>query len=358
MDIDIRDIPPELKKNPDDYLKGPLGFGKIFCDRMFRCTWSEAKGWHDAEISAYEAIPLDPAALVLHYAQEIFEGLKAYSIPNGGIGMFRPEMNANRMNASARRLVMPEMPVEDQLQAFDLLVRQLEDWIPSQEGYSLYVRPTMIATTPVLGVQPAVDYLYYVICSPVAGYFARGFEPVRITTSQQYVRAAVGGVGAVKTGGNYAASLMAAKKAKKEGFDQVVWLDAKEHRYIEEMGGMNIFFVKGERLYTCELTGSILPGITRDSILTLAPEMGWQVEETLLEVDEICAGIDSGEVSEIFACGTAAVITAVSEFCHAGKNHKIGDGKPGPITSRLYKTLTDIQTWRIEDTHGWTHWVK
>ncbi len=354
MDIRIEPMKPELKKDPKEILAGELGFGQVFCDQMFTVEYNPEQGWHNARIRPYEPFQLDPAALVLHYAQEIFEGLKAYRLPDGGVGMFRPEMNAERMNNSARRLVMPELPVEGQLKAMHWLVKELKDWVPDKAGYSLYLRPTMIATTPVLGVRPSNDYLYYIICSPVAGYFSGGFKPVRIATSQQYVRAAVGGVGAAKTGGNYAASLLAAKAAKEEGFDQVVWLDAKEHRYIEEMGGMNIFFVSGKKLMTCPLTGSILPGITRNSILTLAPELGYEVEETLLDANEVCAKIDSGEIGEIFACGTAAVITAVGEFSHGGTNHKVGDGQPGEITKHLHETLTGIQNGKLEDRHNWT----
>jgi len=358
MEIKINEIPAELKKDPAKILEGTLGFGQIFCDRMFKTTYTPEKSWHDAHIGAYEPIVLDPAALVLHYAQEIFEGLKAYKQNDGTVAMFRPEMNAQRFNNSAKRLVMPEVPVEDQLKAFEMLVKELVDWIPTKEGYSLYIRPTMIATTPILGVQPSKEYLFYVICSPVAGYFAGGFKPVSITTSEEFVRAAVGGIGAAKTGGNYAASLMAAKVAKEQGFDQVVWLDANHHRYIEEMGGMNIMFVKGKKIFTCPLTGSILPGITRNSVFTLAPELGYSIEETMLDADQICKEIDSGEISEIFACGTAAVITAVGNFSHKGVNHQVADGQPGDVSKNLYNTLTGIQRGEIADKHGWVHRIE
>ncbi len=357
MEIRIRKTPDHLKRDPKQVLAGKLGFGQVFCDRMFRARWSEEKGWHDAEIAAYEPIPLDPGALVFHYAQEIFEGLKAYRRPDGGIGMFRPVMNAERFNRSATRLVMPEVPVDDQMQAMTMLVKELQDWIPSGEGQALYLRPTMIASNPVLGVKPATEYLYFVIGSPVGAYFENGFSPVKVATSQEYVRAAVGGTGAAKCGGNYAASLLAAKIAKAQGYDQVVWLDAKEHRYIEEMGGMNIFFVYGDTLATCPLTGSILPGVTRNSILTLAADLGLKAEERMLDVDEVCRGIDAGEVTEVFACGTAAVVTAVGVFGHNGTDHRVGNGEPGQTTRRIYDTLTGIQTGKLGDKHGWCHRV-
>ena len=356
MQIRYREVPAHAKKDPKEALSGALGFGRVFCDRMFTARFTEDKEeWHDAEIGPYEPIPLDPAALVLHYAQEIFEGLKAYRLPDGGVGLFRPDMNAKRMNDSARRLVMPEMPIDHQVDAYCALVRELKDWVPSQDGYSLYLRPTMIGTTGVLGVRPAKDYLYYVICSPVSGYFERGFLPVRVVTSAKYVRASVGGLGAAKTGGNYAASLLAAQEAKAKGFDQVVWLDAVEHRYIEEMGGMNIFFVyHGEVLTTSPLTGSILPGITRDSILKLAPELGLKALEVRLDADHVAEDIESGKITEVFACGTAAVVTAVSEFHHCGKGHLVGNGEPGPVATKLYETITGIQAGKLPDKYGWT----
>ncbi|RJO65939.1 MAG: branched-chain amino acid aminotransferase [Myxococcales bacterium] len=354
MQITIRSVPEAQKRNPKEVLSKPLGFGRVFADRMFRMRWNEKKSWHDAEICAYEPLVLDPAALIFHYAQEIFEGLKAYRLPDGGVGLFRPKLNAERMNASARRLVMPEIPVEAQMQALTMLLRELKDWAPSAEGSSLYIRPTMIGVTPVLGVRPASDYLYYIICSPVSGYFEKGFAPVKVATSEEYVRAAAGGLGASKAGANYAASLLAAKVAKTKGYDQVVWLDAKEHRFIEEMGGMNIFFVYGKQLLTSPLTGSILPGITRDSILKLAPEMDLEVEECRLSVDKVTRDINSGKITEIFACGTAAVVTAVSIFSHKGTDCQVGNGEPGPVTTRLYNQLTGIQTGKLADTHGWT----
>lgn len=358
MQISISEIPNEMKKDAKELLSKPLGFGKNFCDKMFKLCWDEKRGWHDAEICAYAPLSLDPAALVLHYAQEAFEGMKAYRLPDGGIGMFRPDMNCRRMNTSARRLVMPEIAEEDQLQAIVTLLKELDEWIPSGEGQSLYIRPTLFATNPVLGIRPGTEYLFMIICSPVAAYFERGFAPVRIATSEKYVRAAVGGLGAVKAGANYVASLLAAKSAKEKGYDQVLWLDAVEHRYIEEMGAMNIFFVYGDTLTTCPLTGSILPGITRDSILRLAPDLGYKVEERLLDVEDATVDIDSGKITEVFACGTAAVITAVSVLGHKDKDHGVGNGEPGEITLKLYKALTGIQTGKAEDPYDWLYRVK
>jgi len=357
MHIDIREVPKHLRKDPKDLLSKPLGFGQVFCDRMFKATWNGAQGWHDAAIGPYEPLVLDPAATVFHYAQEIFEGLKAYRTVDGGVALFRPEANCERFNQSAKRLVMPTVPLEDQLEVMTTLVSLLRDWVPDQEGYSLYLRPAMIGTTAVLGVKPALDYLYYIICSPVAGYFPTGFEPVRVNTSITYSRAAEGGTGMAKCGGNYAGSMAALKEAKDQGFSQNIWLDAKEHRYVEEMGGMNIMFVYGDTIRTCPLTGTILPGITRDSIGRLAPDLGYRFEEAHLDITEVCADIDRGKVTEVFACGTAAVVTAISHISHLGAPHQVGDGTPGEVTHHLYRTLVDIQTGRAKDPYGWTRKV-
>ncbi len=354
MKIEVQDIPAELLRNPKEILSKPLGFGQVFCDRMFTCRWNEKEGWHNAKIGPHEPLVLDPASLVFHYGQEIFEGLKAYRLPDGGVGLFRPEMNAKRFNRSAARLMMPEVPVELQLEAYHTLVKELKDWVPSQDGYSLYLRPTMIGVNAELGVKPASEYLFFIICSPVSGYFADGFKAVKIATSENYARAAEGGTGMAKCGGNYAASLKALKEAKDAGYAQNVWLDAKEHRYIEEMGGMNIMFVYEDTVKTCPLTGTILPGITRFSLGELIPDMGYKFEESLLDVEEVCKDIDNGKIKEIFACGTAAVITGISVFAHKGVDHKVGNGEPGENTTKLYKTLTGIQTGKLEDKFDWT----
>ena len=354
MDIAIRELPPHIQKDPRDVLSKPLGFGQVFADRMFKMTWSENKGWHNAEIAPYGPISLDPAALVFHYAQEIFEGMKAYRLPDGGVGLFRPEMNCRRLNDSAERLMMPTIPVEDQMQAINTLVSELRDWVPFNDGFALYIRPTMIAVNAELGVKPAREYLFYIICSPVSGYFAEGFKPVSVVTNTDYSRACVGGTGAAKCGGNYAASLKALAEAKAQGYSQNVWLDAKEHRYIEEMGGMNIMFVYGDTIKTSPLTGTILPGITRNSISTLIPDLGLKLEESMLDIDQVCADIDSGAITEVFACGTAAVVTAINVFAHKGVDHNVGNGEAGEVTTKLYKTLTTIQNGRAEDPYGWT----
>jgi len=353
MKIEICDIPAELKKNPDVIKSRTLGFGQLFTDRMFITKWNKEKGWHDAKIQAHQALTLDPAALVFHYGQEIFEGLKAYRQTDGGVSLFRPEMNCIRMNQSAKRLMMPTIPVELQLEAIKKLVSLLNDWVPSQDGYSLYLRPTMIGSNAELGIKPASEYLYFIICSPVSGYFADGFKTIKIVTSEKYARAAEGGTGAAKCGGNYAASLKALKEAKEAGYAQNVWLDGKEHRYIEEMGGMNIMFAYGNTIKTCPLTGTILPGVTRDSLMKLLPEFGCRYEETLLDVDQVCSDIDDGLITEIFACGTAAVVTPIHVFAHKGVEHFVGDGEPGEISTKLYEKLTGIQTGKVEDKYGW-----
>ena len=354
MDIAIRELPPHVKKDAKEVLSKPLGFGQVFCDRMFKMKWNPEQGWHDAEIAPYGPLSLDPAALVLHYAQEIFEGMKAYRLPDGGVGLFRPEMNCARLNDSAERLMMPTIPVEDQMQAINMLVSELQEWVPNNDGYALYIRPTMIAVNAELGVKPAREYLFYIICSPVSGYFADGFKPVSVVTSTEYSRACIGGTGAAKCGGNYAASLRALAQAKDEGYSQNIWLDAQEHRYIEEMGGMNLMFVYGDTIKTSPLTGTILPGITRNSISTMIPDMGLKFEETMLDIDQVCADIDNGVITEVFACGTAAVITAIDVLAHKGVDHKVADGKAGDVTMKLYNTITSIQSGKAEDRYDWT----
>lgn len=353
MTIEIRPVDPHApRRDPARELEGPLGFGKLFAPRMFS-AWYKKGEWTEVAVHDHQKIPFDPAALVFHYAQEIFEGLKAYRQPDGGIALFRPDRNAWRMNHSAERLAMPTMPAELQIEAFSSLVKDLKDWVPARHGASLYLRPTMFATNAVLGVQPGDEYVYYVIASPVDAYFKGGFKPVSLMTSREYVRAAVGGTGAAKCGGNYAASLLAGKLAKKQGYDQVIWLDAKEHRYIEEMGGMNIFFVYGDTLCTAPLTGSILPGITRDSILKLAVELGYKVKEVMLDVDQVMADIDRGTVTESFACGTAAVVSPVGRILHDNVLHEVNGNEPGAVTAALHKYLTDLQFGVGPDPFGW-----
>jgi branched-chain amino acid aminotransferase len=352
--MEIRVLPlPEEKKKPRFTDESQLGFGKIFTDRMFIAEWKAGKGWIDARIEPYGPFSLDPSCLVLHYAQEIFEGLKAYKWADGSIALFRPEMNARRFNISADRLCMPEVPEELFLRGVEELVKLEADWIPSSAGTSLYIRPTMIAVEPVLGVKPSDHFYFYVILSPVGAYYSGGFNPVKIMVEDRYVRATPGGTGEAKTGGNYASSLKAGLEAKKKGFDQVLWLDGVERRYIEEVGAMNMFFAYGNRVVTAPLEGSILNGITRNSVISLAGELGFTVDESKIEIDTIMADISSGKITEAFGSGTAAVITPVGALCYKDQNLEIGSGRVGSLTQKLYDTLTGIQTGHIPDRFGW-----
>ncbi|CAH2030920.1 branched-chain amino acid aminotransferase [Trichlorobacter ammonificans] len=357
MDIAVLPLAPEqMKARVADESK--LGFGRQFTDRMFLAEWSVDRGWHSARIKPYEPFVLDPAALVFHYSQEIFEGLKAYKWQDNRIALFRPEMNARRFNHSAARLCMPEVPEELFLDGIDRLVSLERDWIPTAPGTSLYIRPTMIAVEPVLGVKPSDHYYFYVIMSPVGAYYAAGFKPVSIMVEDRYVRAVPGGTGDAKTGGNYAASLKAGLEAKKKGYDQVLWLDGRERRYIEEVGAMNMFFAYGTHIVTAPLTGSILSGITRESVLRLALELGCTVEERMIDVEHLLQDMKSGAVTEAFGSGTAAVVTPVGRFCYKDECLTVGNGGVGTITQRLYDTLTGIQTGTIEDRFGWIRFVE
>ncbi|MDX2643601.1 branched-chain amino acid aminotransferase [Streptomyces sp. PA03-1a] len=331
------------------------GFGRHFTDHMVTIRWTEGRGWHDAELVPYAPLSIDPANMTLHYAQTIFEGLKAYRQPDGSVATFRPEANAERFQASARRLAMPELPVETFLAAVDALVTQDEAWVPSQGEQSLYLRPFMFATEVGLGVRPANEYLFMVIASPAGAYFPGGVKPVSVWLSEEYVRAAPGGTGAAKAGGNYAASLVAQAQAIEHGCDQVVWLDAIERRWIEEMGGMNLYFVYGDTIVTPELTGSLLPGITRASLLRIAADLGYEVREGRISVDDWKNGNADGSLTEVFACGTAAVITPVGSVKSTRADWTVGDGEPGEVTMKLRKALLDIQTGQSPDTHGWMH---
>lgn len=352
MDIKIKKIPiEELKPKPTK--DTPLGFGRIFTDYMFTMNYEEDRGWFGPTIQKYENISLSPSAIVLHYGQEVFEGMKGYFRADGKIGLFRPDRNFQRFNNSAERLCMPTIPVEDQKQALFELLKLEKDWFPQSENATIYIRPNMIATEPGLGVKSSKSYLYYIILSPSGAYFSKGFLPVTVFVTEKYIRAAVGGIGTAKTGGNYAASLLAGKEAKEKGCDQVLWLDAKERRYVEEVGAMNICFVFGNRIVTSELDGAILEGVTRDSVLTLAQHLGYGVEERRISIDEIVGGIKSGELTECFGCGTAAVISPVGKLTYKDEIFKISD-EPGPISVQLFKELTDIQWGRKEDTFGWT----
>jgi branched-chain amino acid aminotransferase len=333
------------------------GFGRFFTDHMVTVRWTEDAGWHDAQLVPYAPIPFDPASNVLHYGQAIFEGLKAYRQPDGSIASFRPEANARRFQLSAHRLAMPELPEDLFLASLDALVDVDRAYVPSDPEESLYLRPFMFSTEVGLGVRPANEYLYVLIASPVGAYFKGGVKPVSVWLSTEYVRAAPGGTGEAKFAGNYAASLIAQAQAAEKGCDQVVWLDAHEHRWVEEMGGMNLFFVYGEgadaRVVTPALTGSLLAGVTRDSLLSVAKDLGYGAEEARINIDDWREGNASGEITEVFACGTAAVITPVGTVKSADHSWTVSGGGPGPITMQLRHALLDVQTGQAPDTHGW-----
>lgn len=334
-------------------LKDP-GFGKTFTDHMAIVRYTEGKGWHDAKITARGPISLDPAAAVLHYAQEIFEGLKAYRLADGAMALFRPDANARRFNASANRMAMPELPEAMFIESCRALVKADADWFPDIEGGSIYLRPFMIANETFLGVKPSVEYLYIVIAAATGNYFKSGAPAVKLLVAEDDTRAAPGGTGAAKCGGNYAASLRAQSQAIARGFDQVVFLDAAERRYVEELGGMNLFFVfEDGSLQTPPLDGTILPGITRDSLLTLAREEGLTVREERYAIDQWRADAESGRLVETFACGTAAVVTPVASVTGKDFSFTIGSGGPGQATQRLKQRLVDIQRGAAADPHGW-----
>jgi len=332
------------------------GFGKYYTDNMVVAQWSEATGWQDAELKAYGPLTLDPATMVFHYGQEVFEGMKAYSQPDGGISLFRPEANAKRFAKSAARIALPEMPVDFFVKTVEELVKQEKDWVPKKIGESLYLRPFLIATEVGLGVRPSNHATYVLIATPAAAYF-NAAKAVTVWISTEYVRAALGGTGEAKCGGNYAASLLAQKQAAQQGCDQVAYIDAVERKWVEEMGGMNLYFIKGSgkdaTIMTPKLTGTLLPGITRDCILTLAKDLGYKTEESMISIDQWRDGVKSGEITEIFACGTAAVISAVGAAKSAQGTWQTGDGKPGVITNELRAALLAIQHGTAADKHGW-----
>lgn len=334
------------------------GFGRYFTDHMVDISWTAGRGWHDLQVGPYRQLVMDPASMVLHYGQAVFEGLKAYRQPDGTVASFRPLANAARLRSSARRMAMPELPDDLFLGSLRELVRADHDWVPAAGGEeSLYLRPMLFATEVSLGVRPAATYRYLVIASPAGSYFRGGLKPVSVWLCNEYVRAAPGGTGAAKFAGNYAASLLAQQQAADKGCDQVVWLDAVERRWVEEMGGMNLYFVFGEgddaRLVTPELTGALLPGITRDSLLTLARDHRLSAEERRISTEEWEKGVQAGDISEVFACGTAAVITPVGRVAYSGGEFTIGNGTPGPITTALRASLTAIQRGAVPDSHSW-----
>ncbi|MDP9117779.1 MAG: branched-chain amino acid aminotransferase [Actinomycetota bacterium] len=335
------------------------GFGRYFTDHMVRVDWSAGSGWGEIEVQPYGSLRMDPATMSLHYGQEIFEGLKAYRQPDGSIATFRPDLNAARFQRSARRLAMAELPEDLFVESLRALTEVDQAWVPTNPDHSLYFRPFMISTEVGLGVRPSNAYAFLVIASPAGAYFPRGVQPVSVWLSTEFTRAAVGGTGEAKCAGNYAASLIAQAHAAEQGCDQVVWLDAVEHRWVEEMGGMNLYFVYGSgpgaRIVTPALTGTLLPGVTRDSLLTVATELGYAAEEGKISTDEWREGNASGALTEVFACGTAAVITPVGSVKSANGEWKVGDGGSGPITMQLRKQLLGLQTGTVPDSHGWMH---
>jgi branched-chain amino acid aminotransferase len=350
--IKITKAPPgALKKKPDP--KGQLGFGKLFSDYLFLMDYHKDKGWTNPRIEPYGPLPLDPAALVLHYGQEVFEGLKAYRWPTGETYLFRPRMNYERMNRSARRLCMPEMDVEALLEATKQLIRLEKDWVPSTPGSSLYIRPNLIANEPALGVQVSDQYLFYIMLGPVGAYYPQGFNPTKIFVSEKYIRAARGGLGEAKTLANYAHSLLAQEEAHEKGYSQVLWLDAIERKYVEEVGTSNIFFYIGDELVPPPLGGTILPGITRDTVLHLARAWEMKVRERMISLDEIISGLESGKLKEAFASGTAAVISPVGKLAYKGKEFVINQEKVGPVAQKLYDYIIGIQYGKIQDPYGW-----
>ena len=356
MKINLNPNPQPASDNDREAKIAAGGFGKYYTDNMVIAEWDEATGWADAELKAYGPLSLDPATSVLHYGQEIFEGMKAYTQPDGGVSLFRPEANARRFNSSAVRMALPEIPVADFVATVTALVKQDIKWVPKNVGESLYIRPFMIATEVGLGVRPSNHATYLVITTPASAYFNPN-KAVTVWISTEFVRAAPGGTGAAKTGGNYAGSLLAQKQAASEGCDQVVWLDSKERFWVEEMGGMNLYFVKGSgkdaTIFTPSLTGTLLPGITRDSILTVAKDLGYKVEEGMISIDDWRDGVASGEITEIFACGTAAVVSPIGAAKSAAGTWTTGNGEPGPITQQIREHLLGIQHGAIADTHGW-----
>jgi branched-chain amino acid aminotransferase len=324
---------------------------------MFLMNFKKDEGWHDPRIEPYGPISLEPAAAVFHYAQEIFEGLKAYRRADGGIQLFRARENLKRMNRSAARLCMPALDEDFMSEALKELLRLDQYWVPRTQGSSLYVRPTMIATDPFLGVKPSSSYLFFIITGPVGAYYAEGFNPTKILVADQYVRACSGGVGAIKAGGNYAASLLAAEEAYGKGYTQVLWLDAVEHKFVEEVGTSNIFFLLEDKLITPPLTGTILPGVTRDSVIQLARDWGIEVEERSISILEVLELLRKGRMKEIFATGTAAVVSPVGQICYKEELLTINDGRVGELSQRLFDELSGIQYGERPDPHGWIETV-
>ncbi|MBQ5841386.1 MAG: branched-chain amino acid aminotransferase [Clostridia bacterium] len=339
---------PKEKPAPDT-----LGFGKVFTDHMFVMDYSKEQGWHDARIVPFAPIALHPASTVLHYGSEIFEGLKAYRRADGGVQMFRPIENIRRMNNSARRMCLPEIPEELAMEVLTEFVRVEQDWTPSAPGTSLYLRPFMFGNDETLGVHAVHNATYVIIASPVGSYYKEGINPVKIMIETEDVRAVRGGTGEAKCGGNYAASNRAGQRAEEQGYSQVLWLDGVERKYIEEVGAMNVMFKIAGEVVTPRLSGSILPGITRKSCIEVLKKQGYTVSERLISIDELAEAMANGTLEEAWGCGTAAVVSPIGELNYKGEKYTVNNGEIGPVTQYLYDTLTGIQWGKVEDTFGW-----
>lgn len=355
--IGITCVSPDQKKQPPQDIR-QVPFGSVFTDHMFVMEWSEDHGWHNARIEPYKHFTFEPASLHLHYGSEIFEGLKAYKTIDGTNVLFRPRDHLSRFNESAKRMCMPEIDQEFVLQALKMLICQDQEWIPSLSGSSLYIRPAMIATESSLNLKQSNSFLFFIILSPVNFLYADGFNPTSILVSEFYTRSSIGGVGQAKTGGNYAASMLAQQEAKKQQCSQVLWLDSVERKYVEEVGSMNIFFVIDGTIVTPALTGTILPGITRKSVIALSKKMGFEVIERQVALEGVLKAIESGLCTEIFGTGTAAVLAPVGVLQYQGKKYVVNENKTGPITQQLFNALTSIQRGRTEDSFGWVEIVK
>ena len=340
-----------LKEKPDS---SSLGFGKIFTDNMFIMDYNKAEGWHNARIVPFGPFPIHPASTVLHYGSEIFEGLKAYRRKDGVVQLFRPIENIRRLNRSAERLCLPQIPEDLAMEVLTTFVKHEQDWTPSADGTSLYLRPFLFGNDESLGVHAVDNATYMIIASPVGSYYKEGINPVKIMIEDEDVRAVRGGTGYAKCGGNYAASNRAGERAAQQGYSQVLWLDGVERKYIEEVGAMNVMFKIGDEIVTPMLSGSILPGITRMSCIEVLKKQGYKVSERLLSIDELAEALENGTLKEAWGCGTAAVVSPIGELCYKGKKYPVNNGEIGETTQYLYDTLTGIQWGKIEDTFGWT----
>jgi len=340
-----------LKEKPADESK--LGFAKIRTDHMFVMDYTLGQGWHDPRIIPYQPFQMDPACVVLHYAQEVFEGMKAYRTADNNIQLFRPECNALRLQESSDRLCVPPIPVEDYIQAVKALVELEKEWVPHADGASLYIRPFVFASEAALGVHASREYIFCIICAPSGAYYAEGLDPVRIYVEDEYIRSAPGLTGFTKCGGNYAASIKAGELAAQQGFAQVLWLDGVEKKYVEEVGSMNIMFKIAGKIYTAPCNGTVLPGVTRRSCIELLKDWGYEVIEAPIAIEDVMKAGHDGTLEEIFGTGTAAVVSPVKELDWKGDKVFIGDGKIGPVTQRLYDTMTGIQWGKLPDTKGW-----